>query len=300
MKRVTFTGYSQIKHLQQLFSAYGYKTDELECKTKTGKLARRLRKIIQIFRTDLIYFVGEFSNNNLYFRLARLFHKRIIIHWIGTDVWKAIHGELDTKGLTGKRIFHLAGSELLRDELTAVGISATVIPIIPLKMNMDIQPAAEKHAALVYMPEGKEDFYGVEWIAQLCELNPDIPFHIVANQYTDRLNFPNVIFHGRVSLEEMNEIYKSITMLIRFPEHDGLSLMVLEALSKGKQVLYKYQHPFVHTPKSMTIADINFCFHQVIDNPPSVNIEGSEYVKHYYTKESIWSLYQGLNIFKDR
>jgi glycosyltransferase involved in cell wall biosynthesis len=46
--------------------------------------------------------------------------------------------------------------------------------------------------------------------------------------------------------------YEDISLLIRYTPHDGLSLMVLEALSFGRHVIWTQEFPFVHSVSSYT------------------------------------------------
>jgi glycosyltransferase involved in cell wall biosynthesis len=44
---------------------------------------------------------------------------------------------------------------------------------------------------------------------------------------------------------DLRDAYKGATVLVRFTPHDGLSLMVLEALSYGRHVIWTQPFPFV-------------------------------------------------------
>ena len=111
-----------------------------------------------LWKAPQVYIVYAMPNDCIMLILARIFRKKVILHWIGTDVYNYTHKLVSSKPYTGN-VSHVAGSPLLRDELKAVGIDAKVIPIIPFGMKLELMEMPEKHAALVYLPKGKEDFY---------------------------------------------------------------------------------------------------------------------------------------------
>lgn len=191
----------------------------------------------------------------------------------------------------------MAGSELLVKELDEIGIKASRVPIVPFEFEFSLKKMPEKHSVLVYLPEGREEFYGKEIIKELIAKEPDIQFHIVAHNGMKELEYNNVKFYGYLNSEEMEKLYDEITILLRYPKHDGMSMMVIEALSKGKYVVYKYNHPYVETPKSENINDIYRSFKSIIDRPVSINKEGHEFVKKYYSQENIMKLYQKNHVF---
>jgi hypothetical protein len=87
----------------------------------------------------------------------------------------------------------------------------------------------------------------------------------------------------------MQEAFTKCHGVIRFTEHDGLSQMVLEALSRGKQVLYR--NPFdhcIHTPDEITlsreIARLQDLFNEKND---LINNEGAEFMKRTFNSELI-------------
>lgn len=299
MKKILIIGSTQSEHLEKLFSNAGYNARAIS-DGGTASLAGQLKYFFKLFpallKTDYLYIVFAQRNNSKNLILARLLKKKVIMHWIGTDVYQTIHS--DKPEIYTGNIHHICGSKLLHDELKSINISADIIPILPLKMNMDIIKQPEKHSVLIYLPEGKEDFYGADRIRELAIRNPNIEFHIVANQGYKPLELPNVIFHGRLNSEEMNDMYKNISILLRIPKHDGLSMMVIEALAKGKQVLYKYEHPYVYTPKSLNIDDLDKTFKEIIATEPSENKKGHDYVAEYYTEKEIMGLYRKYKVFE--
>ncbi|MCM1157280.1 MAG: hypothetical protein NC300_02130 [Bacteroidales bacterium] len=298
MKKVFLTGSSQINHIAELLSKHGYETRTLVC--DNGKISSLLkyywRYIRELRKTPQVYIVYAMPNHSIMLTLARVFGKKVILHWIGTDVYNYIHSADSPKPYTGK-VSHVTGSQLLHDELEAAGIQSDIIPIIPFGMKLELMEMPDKHAALVYLPKGREDFYRGDIVRELAVRNPDIDFHIVANDQYNPLDLPNVVFHGKLDSEKMNALYRQISVLVRLPEHDGLSMMVIEALAKGKQVLYRYEHPYVYTPDSMEMDDIDTKFKEIVSERPKQNKQGHDYILEQYTEEQMMKWYEMYRIF---
>lgn len=291
--RVMLYGTSQIQHVKQLFEKNSIEVVGLpDTSLMKSKLLKTWCFLKSIKNVDAIYKVYTDTDLNWYFLLARLAGKKTITHWIGTDVLvakKKKKSYITKLGMWATDV-HLACSSLLKDELNELGINSYEIPIVPTKMFNDSSLMPKKHSVLVYAPEGKELFYGMEYVKHLAIEYPEIQFHIVANS-RDSLSMKNVIFHGKLSLDEMNEIYDQISILFRFPEHDGLSLMLLEALAKGKYVIYPYKFPYVNTPETRELDDVKDCFSNIVNNLPKINYEGSKYVREIYNDKRIFNLY---------
>jgi len=195
----------------------------------------------------------------------------------------------DTEGYV--TFLNLACSPLIKRELKDMGIDALEIPIVPTIKSEMVNNTLDNHAVLTYIPKGREKFYGMHYIDELAKRFPDINFHIVAND-NDSINLKNVFFHGMLNKVEMEELYNKITLLFRFPEHDGLSMMLLEALAKGKQVIYPYEFPYVETPKSRKLQDVLDIFEQVVIKKPFNNIDGAKFVTERYKEENIINEYK--------
>ncbi|MBA7620195.1 hypothetical protein ES703_27540 [subsurface metagenome] len=95
-------------------------------------------------------------------------------------------------------------------------------------------------------------------------------------------NLSNVKYLGWQ--DDMEPIYKQTTVLLRVPKHDGLSLMVLEALARGRQVIWTNKFPFcyyVHSYVDVKNALLQIKEHQVL------NYRGARYVIETLNEETI-------------
>jgi hypothetical protein len=249
----------------------------------------RIKKmVLAIYKADLIYtiFMGNFSKYNfIFFLVARILKKTTINHWIGTDVLIA-KKNMHKCAIMQKLIkYNYCGSKILYDELKEINIKSEIVPIVLQDIPHCISKMPDNHKILVYLPQGREVFYGLNIVKKLIYKFKDIEFYIVGNDSDIFSGVRNVKMLGHVSLLEMNNIYDRISILLRIPEHDGLSLMLLEALAKGKYVIYKYEFPYTFTARSYEEAEkaINIILKK--EKKPIANKEASEYiVKNYSTR----------------
>ena len=296
MSKIVIRGYQQRRHVKRLFTENGHEVSEFSS-TKPLQFLRILDYIKQIGDCDMLYFVGgNITKSRFYIKIAKKLGKKVVIHWAGSDVYY-LSDRIDKHRPYFKGVIHLACSEKLTEELKEFDIDSAYVPLVPYEMDMSIQPLPPKHCIMVYLPQGKEEFYGVAPTRELALAHPEIIFHIVANEGTPELELPNVVFHKKMELSELNELYKEVSVLVRLTEHDGLPMMMLESLAKGKTVLYRFGHPYTYCPVSMNREDILRVFDEIVSSPPVLNEEGSRYVREFYSPESVTGMYLKYGVF---
>lgn len=188
------------------------------------------------------------TNTGKVFRQARKRNIPVIVHWIGSDVIR-LRDHIAEHGTPPAYQFdhitrHLADSPALAAELKELGVETDVVRLLPRSVNADAGPLPDAPAVLVYLPSGAEDFYRIDIIKSLAAAWPQVPFYIAANDGNDVGDCPaNMQFLGEV--KNMDALYRKVSVLIRICRHDSLSAMVLEALARGRYVIYS--EPFRHT-----------------------------------------------------
>jgi glycosyltransferase involved in cell wall biosynthesis len=110
---------------------------------------------------------------------------------------------------------------------------------------------------MLYVPRYRSDFYGRPAFERLMQrlAGQGIRYLIVGGGELDAPPGEEAINLGW--RDNLPEIYKDVSMLIRYTPHDGLSLMVLEALSFGRHVAWTQQFPFVRTIRSYAEMEDN-------------------------------------------
>jgi hypothetical protein len=192
---------------------------------------------------DLVYLVGgqaeRWSRPDW---LAHLSSVPIVMHWLGSDVTYALGAA--SRGRVSKRLIsrptHWAEVDWTAKELEPLGITAERVALTPAELNIAAPPLPREFAVLTYLPETRPAFYGREIVFDIASALPEVKFLVAGNTGALLPAAENVEPLGWV--ERMAEVYARSSVLLRLPEHDGLSFMVLEALAAGRYAIWN--HPF--------------------------------------------------------
>jgi hypothetical protein len=173
--------------------------------------------------------------------------KELIMQWHGSDVLTAqqniISGNFTRKYIDASRSF--TDAPWLLDELLRLKIDANILHFKSVELKNKSAPFLSKDV-LTYLSKGKELFYGYKSIVKLATEFKDTTFHVVG---TDGLNLNaphNIKFYGWVDQIRLEELMDLAPIYLRFCEHDGYSLSVLQALANGNYVIYNNAMPFVN------------------------------------------------------
>jgi hypothetical protein len=217
--------------------------------------------------------------------ILMLVPRPIIWHWIGTDVldfqrnaqmgWRGFI--LRLAAYRGAKA-HLADSPELAEELQELGIKAQVVRLLPKQIEAEIEPLPQKFSVLSFWWDGRRDFYGGGIVFELAKEFPDIKFRVVGTTGENEKVSPNVEFLG--FQKDLSKIYSESSVLIRIPEHDSMSAMVLEMLARGRYVIYNKKLQGCHFANDVSEARKAF---QLIMKKTTPNTEGAEMVREYFS-----------------
>lgn len=293
--KVLFLGEDQTRHISKLYQEQGHAVRVIH-----GGRLNKLLGLPGLLWADTVYHVyGTDINRVVLLRLAKLLKKKIILHWIGTDVLEAAQIYEKEGRVLNADYPHvdLAVAEHLCRELSQIGIAAKEVPIIPVGMKFEILPIPERHGVLSYIPEFRQEFYGIDLLRQLARRFPEVPFYVVANTGAqDPGDLPNVHYTGLLCWEELKKVYEKCSILLRYPRHDGLPVMLLEAMGLGRQVVYRYPFPGAHTPAGDSPEEVAAVLEKLLSSPPAVNQEGADYVRQRYNEGNLLKAYQDAGL----
>jgi hypothetical protein len=256
---------------------------------------------------DIIYWVGGKGPSIKKYLLFWIKKNPIIInHWIGSDVIaemeKKQHQGIQRTGnfildsivwwkMKRGGLINVAVAPWLVDELAQSDIPATCLPITTLDPHFlgtpDIQHAKDIDF-LSYVQLRRFDFYGGDKIVKLAERWKDYTFLIILGDLTEIPpdlveKMPgNVTISPRVERDKMPGLYQRSKFFLRYTQHDGLSLSVLEALYFNLEVLWTYDFPYTHKIET---------FEKVSDSIPYLvkswhpNDRGHAYVIEHFSLE---------------
>lgn len=197
---------------------------------------------------DIIYHLS--AGSALFCIVAKLRGSLVVNHWIGSDMCRyhgpfSLHKRISTLIQNTFVDLHLSDSEIIQDELLRIGIKSELVRLLPESLIGEVCQLPSEPTVLAYWMDSRFEFYGGPLVLQLAEEFPEVKFIIVRATGSGLKHKPaNVEFLGFVT--NMPDIYKKCDCLIRMPEHDGLSAMVLETMSRGRYVIYNKQLPFTH------------------------------------------------------
>lgn len=187
----------------------------------------------------------RYHNGNGRFLLRQLCRSKllgcaVVRWWVGTDVLNCLASEQAMRAarVVDKGVdLNIAVSPHLVTELAGIGIKAQYVPSLCDLRDIKKAPEAElPKGILTYLPTRRRAFYGEEVLIQAIEANPDLQFYIVGDESHSLQHYPNVNSLGWV--ENLEETWPKIGVLLRITKHDGMPRMVLEALARSRYVIY--------------------------------------------------------------
>ena len=181
------------------------------------------------------------------------------ILWAGTDVlhfkkgyWLDEAGDIrvDNKALgqwINKYCENWCENEVEREELQKFGIFAKVCPSFlgdVSKFGVEYKPN-ERPKLYTSVSGDNFEMYGWNMIPKLAKENPDVEFHLYGNQKKYYSSYKNVIVHGRVPKEQMNEEVKSMQGALRLTTFDGFSEILAKSILWGQWPVSLIEYPYM-------------------------------------------------------
>lgn len=243
-KRVAITGYELFckdiaEHVRRLDPSWE------PVLIRTGRHRQLIRALYVLATSDMWYSIGHPLPDRLICWLAKALHKPRVIHWVGSDIDSMRRNPELLAQLSADIVRHLAEADFTARELRALGLASRVVPLPPRFSADAIPPLPKPFTVLLYIPRTRGEFYGKRDYERLLKALSGEPVRWLlvgggSLEAPDDVHLENLGWR-----EDLSEIYKDVTVLIRSTPRDGLSLMVLEALAFGRHVLWS--RPFPHT-----------------------------------------------------
>lgn len=219
-------------------------------------------------------------------RKLKHFNKPIFYHWIGTDVYRFTKDSFIKKQakkllIKSSVVSNLIVGQNLKDKLSNLGISSTVLPLVHLETVSEFPPLPTKFSILIYLPKSHWEFYCGHMMMEVARLFPQIDFHILASG--DIPDSPGNM-HTHNIVDDVGPFYKNCNALLRMTVHDGLAKMVLEALSYGRNVIWSESFPYCH--KANNLNDLERVIKTLLQKP-SLNEDGKKFVETNFNSSKI-------------
>lgn len=231
-----------------------------------GKALRLLEFAIRVSKADVLIQVYIDRHAAWKTRLASHLGKRVILYWIGTDLYNALNG-VDTDIVLQAAecaSVNLSCGPLAMSELDALGVKATNY-IVPPKLDTAIAKMPERHAVLLSIPDGREHFYGYDALRRLIDDYPNVLFHVVRNSKRELWDAKNVVFWGVLDAARMQSVFDEVSIVIRYPKHDSTSTILMEAAIKGKRMISR--NPFPDAWLAKSYKELRDSLDKALDEP---------------------------------
>src|SRR5206468_2826437 len=135
----------------------------------------------------------------------------------------------------------------LVDELADIGDKAEHLPVTAVAAANPPQPLRSAFRDLSYLPDPRPEFYRDARVYAIAGAMLDVEFAVTGAGGRNPAAPPNVRFLGYVS-DTAAQIDAS-PVLLRLPDHDGKSMLVLETLARARHVVWTHEFPGVHAVK---------------------------------------------------
>jgi len=237
--------------------------------------------------SDIVVAVGGPQPDALITACARQFRIPVGVIWAGSDVVRIAPVYEATARVRARRFQHAACSGGVQTELRKLGIDAAEVPIVAASPPESIVPLPSMFTVLAYSQQSHEYLYGLDVVLEAARRFPRAQFNVVGDSAPTHSEPQNVKFLGW-----SNRISKQLdgtTVLLRPTRHDGLSRMVVEALARGRHVIWSEPLQGARHAK-----DADACFRHLAELHAAhvagrleVNHDGLRCVRSYYTPEKV-------------
>jgi len=195
-----------------------------------------------LLRCDLAFTWGARITMGKFLWTARCLRKEnLVMLWCGSDVLLAqkafAAGKLNCWAASKT---HWAVSPVLAEEVRSMGLACEYVQASFVEPVQYPAPLPEKFSVLVYVPgREKAKLYGLDHIVEVASSLPTVDFVLVGWQHEQLEAPPNLKIHNHVM--DLAPFIDRASVIWRPVRHDaGISFMVLEALAKGRHVIYSY------------------------------------------------------------
>jgi glycosyltransferase involved in cell wall biosynthesis len=252
----------------------------------------KIKARLQIPRADCVFSINGNIEASGVFDLAFKKNIPLVMNWVGTDVLKAIDAYKNSRHQQHyiDKAIHFCEVEWIKEELKVIGIDAEVRNFAAFDKTYELKEVVgDKLRVLSYIPEIRSDFYGMPTIIQLAQKFPEMEFAIAGTEGLSYQPLPeNLKALGWV--KDMDAVYQETHVCIRYTEHDGLSTFILEALARGKQVLYNnpYDHCVYCPNETLLETQLTEMTRKLAAGESLINREGAIFIKNQFNEECIF------------
>jgi hypothetical protein len=199
-------------------------------------------------RADIVYLIGSrIDRGSPQDRLLRLRRKPTVIHWVGTDVQIAIdeHRRHNVSLRVAEKPVHWCDAAWLVEELRTMGVISEYVSL-PIPIHLPpAPPLPETFRVLLYYPvdDFDREVFDGETLLRLPTEFPEVQFTLIPSPAATLPQPLPANLEARSWVDDMDALYREITVVVRLTSHDGQSFIAVEALSRGRYVIWSFAMP---------------------------------------------------------
>jgi glycosyltransferase involved in cell wall biosynthesis len=211
----------------------------------------------------------------------------VAVIWAGSDVLTSAENPFELAVTKHRRYDNVAVAPWLVDELRTLGLDASYLPVGAVDVPDVTTPLPQTFRVLTYLPEPRRSFYGERRVYTIARAMPDVEFVVLGPGQRNPSAPPNVTFAGYV--REVSSQIDASSVILRLTEHDGQSILVLEALARGRHVIWTHACPGVHATRDTddALAKMRELYELHTAHALEVNEAGQRYVREHFEPSAI-------------
>jgi len=245
-------------------------------------------------RADIVYLISSrMERGSPQDILMRVWRRPLVIHWVGTDVRRAVqaHERREISPRIAERAIHWCDATWLAAELATIGVRSEYLPLPVPTIASDAPPLPDSFRALVYLPRQPEyrEVFDVDSILRLPADFPEIQFTIVPSPPESLPSPLPANVEALAWVDDMDALYRQTTVHIRLTLHDGMSFMVIEALSRGRHVIWTFPiEGAIHATGYQAVCDaLAALYAQHNAGTLTLNTAGRDYAVSHFDLETL-------------
>ncbi len=257
-------------------------------------LAAWVRLAPRVARAEVIYLIGSrLDRRSPQDLLMHIRRRPVVIHWVGTDVQIALeeHARHNVSARLAEGAIHWCDAPWLVDELRGIGIRSEHVPLPIPGLAAGPPPLPDRFRVLLYLPVDAFDreVFDLDTLLRLPREFPGIDFVEVPSppETLPGPLPPNLEARGWV--DDMDALYREISVYVRLTSHDGMSFMAAECLARGRQVIWTF--PLPGAIRASGFGEVAAALRDLAARHAAgtltLNMEGRDYVLEHFDPERL-------------
>lgn len=255
----------------------------------------QLRFLLHLPFCNLVISMNGVTDKSGILDWVLFFKKKLVLQWMGTDCMLAV--ERFNAGTISRKYtdyaINASDIEWLADELKIAQIPTISLPFKFSEIENQPVERYEEMSVVTYVAQNRQIFYGLDWVISAANAFPDIPFEVYGMDSPELECPENMIFKGWQPTHIFREAVLQSPIFLRFTEHDGFSISVIEALSTGAEILFTHPSEFTTlvNAKDLVVPEMQKAIDRVRNRDLKPDLETRNASLKHFNKETVLTNY---------